>query len=197
MKRLYILLSIILLLTSCSSKKEETVALGPLSKIKEYLVIPVFAPSNSSERELLCNHLKETLEKIGTVYVSNDCINALPSYGAGMVISVDEPDQHKKGSIKILAEGEVLINKQKASCDVWATHFYDPTLPQLIETENGIMFKKDETATSPDIKDVIAQMVTQFGTQYQHDNPGSKPVFHIYNLIQPSLEKTLKESLNS
>jgi hypothetical protein len=55
-----------------------------------------------------------------------------------------------------------------------------------METENGMMFKEDETAKSPDIKDVITQMIMLFAEEYQKDNPKSKPVFDVCNLSNPS-----------
>lgn len=170
------------LLAGCSSKKEEKNTLGRLSKINEYQVVPLFS-DDAIERDILNNHLIQILEKLGSVHISHDCFMNMPSTGAGMVISAEDSGRFKSGSIKIFAEGEIIINKQKAGCDVWTTHFIDPTAPYPVDTEQGIEFRYDKSAKSPDIKDVITQLVTQFAEQYRNDNPHLRPVFYIYDLL--------------
>lgn len=184
MKQLYVLLCLLLLI-GCSSKKEKMVPLGPLSQLNEYYVVPLLSVNAPSEREILCSQLIKMLEKLGTVHISHECIFNMQSSGVGLVVSADDHGSYKEGSIKILAEGEVLINKYKASCDVWSTSFRDPTGAYPVDTENGIIFTKDESAKSPDMMDVVTQLVEEFVAQYQHDNPNQepKPVFYIYDLF--------------
>jgi hypothetical protein len=180
MKLLFVLLCLVLS-TGCASKKEKRASSGPLSEIEQYQVIPVFSPSEASDKEVLINHLVEMLGKLGTVHISTGCISDIPASNAVLVITIDEFGQSKTGSIKIFAEGEVIVNKHKASCDVWTTLYHDPTLPYPINEENGIVFKQDLTAKSPDMKAVASQLVSQFAERYLRDNPESKPTFHVYS----------------
>jgi hypothetical protein len=178
-----IFLCLVSLLLGCTSKKEEKGACGPLTKIKEYQVFPVFLPNNASDKEVLVGHLVALLEKLGTVHISTGCISEGPASCAGFMIAVDELVETKTGSINVVAEGEIVANKYKTSCEAWTTRFYDPTLPYPVDGENGIAFTKDLTAESPDLKTVITQMVGQFAEQYRHDNPESKPTFYVYTQL--------------
>lgn len=181
MKRISVFLCLVLFSTGCVPKKEKGGTLGPLSKINEYQVTPLFLLSETSDREFMLNYLTELLEKSGTVDISTNCVNDTPGSCAGMLISISDLEQVKTGSINIFAEAEIVINKHKTSCEAWKTFFHDPTLPYPVDEKGRIAFKKDPTAESPDLKTVIAQMVEQFSEQYRQDNPGSKPTFHVYN----------------
>jgi hypothetical protein len=180
MKRIFVFLCLALLFTGCGSKKEKKTVFGPLSEIQQYQVIPLFPPDVASDRTSLFNHFIGTLEKLGTVHISTDYISHTPASSAVLVITIDEFEQSKTGSIKIFAEGEVLINKYKTSCDVWTTLYRDPTLPYPVDGDDGIVFRRDPTAESPDVKAVATQMVAQFAEQYRRDNPDSKPIFYVY-----------------
>ncbi len=181
MKGLFVFLCLVLLSAGCVSKK--SAASGPLSEMKEYQVIPVLSYYETFDREMLFTHLVELLGQLGTVQISTGCFSDTPASSAMMVIALDEFDQFKSGSIKIFAEGEILVNKHKASCDVWETRFQDPTSSYPVEEENGIAFRRDPTAISPDVKAVATQMVEQFAKQYRQDNPASKPTFHVYSKV--------------
>ncbi|MBS0650844.1 MAG: hypothetical protein JSR93_06760 [Verrucomicrobia bacterium] len=180
MKFLSIFLCLTLLSSGCLSKNENTTAVGPLNKVKDYVVIPLFLTNEISEREILLNYLVESLEKLGNVDISTECIKDIPRYSAGLLISLSEFETSKTGSINIIAEGELFINKYKTSCDVWKTTYLDPTLPYPVDEENGIVFKRDSSAEMPNLKTIITQLIMQFSEQYRQDNPHSVPTFHIY-----------------
>jgi hypothetical protein len=182
MKLLFVLLCLVLS-TGCASKKEKRASFGPLSEIEQYQVIPVFSPYEASDREILFTHLVEMLEKLGTVHVSTNCLSDIPASNAALIITVGEFGESKTGSIKIFAEGEVLINKHKINCDVWTTLYHDPTLPYPVNEGNAIAFKQDLAAKSPDVKAVASQLVLEFAEQYQRDNPESRPTFHVYKMF--------------
>ena len=182
MKLICLFLCLVQLSTGCVSRKEKEAASGPLSKINEYQVIPLFLLNETSDKEFMLNHLVELLGKLGTVNITANCIGDIPDSCAGMLISISELEQTKTGSINIFTEAEIVINKHKTGCEAWKTFFHDPTLPYPVEEQGGIAFKKDPTAESPDLKSVINQMVEQFSEQYRQDNPGSKPIFHVHNL---------------
>lgn len=183
MKGFFVFLCLVLVATGCAPKKEKGATSGPLSAMKEYQVIPVLPHFKISDRDMLFTHLVELLGQLGTVHISTGCFSDAPSSSAVMVIAIDEFEQIKNGSIKIMAEGEVLINKNKASCDVWETFFQDPTSSYPVKEENGIAFRRDLKAESPDLKAVATQMVEQFAKQYRLDNPKSKPTFHVYSKV--------------
>jgi hypothetical protein len=163
-----------------TSKDTSTEAdFGPLSKINEYQIIPLFLIDKTSDKEILLDHLVELLGKLGTVDISTYCIDNIPASSVGMLISLGGLEQAKTGSINIFADAEIVINKHKASCEAWKTFYHDPTLPYPIDEKDGLAFKKDPSAESPDLKVVITQMIEQFAEQYRQDNPGSKPTFHV------------------
>lgn len=182
MKWNLVFLCLMWLSLGCTSKKEKNVC-GPLSNVKEYQVLPVFITSTTSDKEMLIEHLAGLLGKLGTVHISTSCISKVPSSYAGLVIAVGELERTKTGHINIVVEGEILANGYKTSCEAWTTRFYDPTLPYPVDEENGITFKKDTSAESPDLKMVITEMVGQFAEQYRNDNPGLKPIFYLYSQI--------------
>jgi len=179
MKCLLAFLSLILLSSGCISKKEKSISYGPLSKIEEYIVVPLFLPNETSDKEILLEHLVELLGKLGTVHISTGCINEASASCAGLLISLGETGQTKTGSINIFADGEIVINKYKTSCEAWKTFYRDPTLPYPVDEGGKITFKQDPNAKSPDLKAVITQMLEQFAEQHRQDNPGSKPTCHV------------------
>jgi len=181
MKWISVFLCLMFVFSGCISKKEKKDTLGPLAKINEFQVIPVFTSNQASERQVLLDHLVESLKKLGMVHISTDCMSEGPASSAGFVIAIGELAQAKTGSINIFAEAEIVINKHKTSCEAWTTFYQDPTLPYAVDEEDGIAFKRDPTAVSPDLKTVITQMVEQFSEQYRQDNPGSKPTFQVYS----------------
>ncbi|MGE0670587.1 MAG: hypothetical protein AB7O89_06605 [Parachlamydiales bacterium] len=180
MKLLSILLCLVLLSNGCPPKKESKASIGPLNKVRDYVVIPLILTNEISDREILFNYLVESLEKLGNVDISTECINNIPRSSAGFLISISELQTSKTGSIDIVAEGELVINKYKTRCNVWKTTYLDPTLPYPVNEENGIAFKKDSSAATPDLKTIITQMIIQFSEQYRQDNPDSIATFHIY-----------------
>jgi hypothetical protein len=187
MKWLSVFVCLVLLSSGCVSKKEKSATYGPLSKINEYQVLPVFFPRETSDKEILLDYLVEVLGKLGTVDIATGCINESLASCAGLVISIGENEQTKTGSINVFAEAEIVINKHKSSCEAWKTIFQDPTSAYPVDGKDGIAFVKDLTAISPDLKTVITQMVAQFAEQYRQDNPGSKPIFHVYSRMFSAL----------
>ncbi|GEM_PF-3948571 len=183
MTRLLSLLCLILFNFGCVFKEKKTPQQGPLCKIKTYQVIPLFLSDETAAQEDLYEHIIAMLKTLGTVYITTECItDSLPS-DAGMIITLNDFDKSKKGSIKIVAEAEVCANRYKTCGEIWNTLFSDPTLPYPVVEENGIAFRKDEMATCPDIKTIATQMVEEFVKQYQQDNPGSQPTFYFYSKI--------------
>lgn len=126
------------------------------------------------------NYLVESLEKLGNVDISTECINNIPRSSAGFLISIRELQTAKTGSIDIVAEGELVINKYKTSCNVWKTTYLDPALPYPVNEEIGIAFKKDSSAATPDLKAIMAQMIMQFSEKYRQDSSDSIATFLIY-----------------
>ena len=187
MKWISICLCMVLLFAGCVSKKEKEAAFGPLSKINEYQVFPLFLPNEVSDKKMLLAYLVELLGRLGTVHIATDCISDSSISSAGMVISLGESAQAKTGSINIFIDAEIIINKHKASCEAWKTFYHDPTLSYPVDEEEGMTFKKDLLAESPDLKIVINQMVEQFFKQYRQDNPVSTPTFRVYQSIFTSL----------
>jgi hypothetical protein len=181
MKWITVFFYMVVLSTGCVCKKEKGTPVGPLSQINKYQVIPLFLPNETSGKEVLIDHLVEVLGKLGTVHISTNCIDHSSASCGGMLISVGEFGSAKTGSINILADAEIAINKHKVSCEAWKTLFHDPTLPYPVDEEAGIAFKKDPLVESPDLKAVITQMIEQFSEQYRKDNPGSKPTFLVYS----------------
>lgn len=86
MKLLSILLCLVLLSNGCPPKKESKDSIGPLNKVRDYVVIPLFLTNEISDREILFNYLVESLEKLGNVDISTECINNIPRSSAGFLI---------------------------------------------------------------------------------------------------------------
>lgn len=186
MKKLSVLFCLALLAMSCEPKKEKKTGSGPLSAIQTYHVMPVCYSYDSADRETILDNVTEMLKKMGAVHISTGCVGNVPSSEAFLALSLGESEEGKKGEIKIFAESEVVANGFKSSSDVWATHFRDPTLAYPVDTEEGIVFKKDAEAKSPEISAVATQMLTEFIEKYQQDNPGSIPTFYIHRNFLPN-----------
>lgn len=178
MKNLLALFCLIFFSFSCSSKKETKAAIGPLEGIQNYQVLSTLFTSKNPDKAF--EQLVEILKELGEVQISTQCVNDIPSANAILFLSASEREDTKTGCMKVIVDAQALTNNYKTSCEVWATTFYDPTLPYPSIEENGVVFEQDESAKSPTMETVIAEMVTQFAAQFKHDNPGSKPAFQIY-----------------
>jgi hypothetical protein len=181
MARLLSLLCLILLTFGYVSKKEKELPQGPLSKINSYQVAPLFYPHETATHEELNEHVIALLKTLGTVQVKADDTWDDSDSDAIMLFGLNEWGDSRDGSIKVLAQAEVIVNRQKICSEVWRSIFLNPAGTYPVDTEQGIAFIKDETAVCPDIKTIAAEIVEQFGTQYRQDNPGTQPTFYFHS----------------
>lgn len=120
-----------------------------------------------------------SFEKIGSVSISDKNILNVQDSWPVLVLSIEEDE--KRGSIRIYAETEILINHCRTGSEIWKKEFYDSessSIPVLLE-DGTVGFRKIEKSEEEKNLSFPARMIREFEQEYNKANSG-RPVFHIH-----------------
>lgn len=159
---------------------EEKTAVGPLTQMKEFLVV-LFTDSNE---EQLFNSVVDSLKQWGSVQIADVSEHPFKTTRSSpaVLISLGE---WERGSVRVFAEVAVQPNQYKTGAQIWASEYIPENLPMPVIMEDGsVAFKRENEAADTeraDMPTVATRLVAKFAAQYRSDNPGNdRPSFHVY-----------------
>ncbi len=149
-----------------------------LKGISEFDVVLMFFTENDETHQALWKETVSSLEKIGTVHISEKDINHAESSLPFLLLTIDGND--KQGSIIIFAEAELLINRSRISTKIWELDLKDSekSAEPFLTEEGTIGFRKVRIPEEGINQSLPERMLGRFVKEYKIGN-SRRPVFHI------------------